>query len=256
MTYVDTHTHLDHGEVSAEVLVAEALAAGVDTIIQSGTDAPSSVLACVLAGRFPSVFATVGIHPHDAADVTEESWDLLDELVADPRVVGVGETGLDFYRDLSPRDAQETVFLRHIDLARRSGLPLVIHTREAEDRTLEMLAAHARDLTVVLHCFSMPRRLNEVVARGYYTSFAGNVTYKNALPLQEAAARVPAGHLLVETDAPYLTPEPLRGRPNAPDRVVHTYRFLAELRGMEVEALAGLVAENACRAFPGLSSAD
>jgi TatD DNase family protein len=252
VSFIDTHTHLDHCEPADDVLVQEALAAGVDTLIQSGTDAASSLVALELAQRFAPVFATVGIHPHDAAGVDPAAWDVLEQLVAEPKVVGVGETGLDFYRDLSPREAQEAVFLRHIDLARRTDLPLVIHTREAEERTLELLAAHARDLTVILHCFSMPARLDEVVARGYYLSFAGNVTYKNAAGLREAAARVPAHLILVETDAPYLSPEPLRGRPNAPDRVVHTYRFLARQRKMEMEELAAGVGENARRAYPGL----
>ena len=254
-TYIDTHTHLDHCEADAADVVAEAAAAGVELLIQSGTDVPSSWLAIAYAGRFPGVYATVGFHPHDAAAVTGPEWAEIVSLAEHPKVIGIGETGLDYYRDRSAREVQGEVFLRHIGLARAAGLPLVIHTREADEDSLALLAAHAADLTVVLHCFSMPDRLDEVVRRGYYVSFAGNVTYKNAAPLAAAAREVPLDRLLVETDAPYLSPEPLRGRPNAPANVVHTYAFVARTRGIAPADLADAVVANARRAFPRLAGA-
>ena len=212
VTYTDTHTHLDHCRDDAAALVRAAAEAGVTCMIQSGTDVASSRLAVELAERFPAVWATVGFHPHDAKTVDEAGMAAIEELTRHPRVVGVGEAGLDYYRDHSPRAVQLEVFGRHVDLARAAQLPLVVHTREADDHTLALLDEQARGLTVVLHCFSMPDRLGEVVARGYYVSFAGNVTYKNADALREAARRVPDELLLVETDAPYLTPVPFRGR--------------------------------------------
>ena len=171
----------------------------------------------------------------------------------DPRVVAVGETGLDFYRDRSPRDRQERVFVDQIGLARELGLPLVIHTRNADERSIPLLREHAEGLTVILHCFSMPERVEEFAGLGWYMSFAGNVTYRKAAALQDAARRTPAHLLLLETDAPYLTPEPLRGRPNSPANVVHTYDFVARLRDMSTADLAELVLANAAQAFPRLN---
>ncbi len=222
-------------------------------MIQSGTDAASSRVAVELAERFPAVWATVGFHPHDAKTVDEAGMVAIEELTHHPRVVGVGEAGLDYHHDHSPRPVQLEVFRRHIGLARAADLPLVVHTREADDHTLALLDEQARDLTVVLHCFSMPRHLGEVVSRGYFLSFAGNVTYKNAEALREAARTVPDELLLVETDAPYLTPVPFRGRPNKPAMVVNTYAALAGVRGVAPEALASLVLTNAGRAFSRLN---
>ena len=176
-------------------------------------------------------------------------------MARDPRVVGVGETGFDFFHDKWPHDVQEDAFLYHLDLARRMDLPVVIHTRDAAERTLAVLAEHAAGLTVILHCFSLPDRLDEIAGRGYYISFAGNVTYKNAPALQMAAAAAPAERLLLETDAPWLTPVPLRGRPNRPSLVVAVYEFVAGLRGVEGEALAAQVEKNVLRAFPRIAAA-
>jgi TatD DNase family protein len=249
---IDTHTHLDHADRPVDAQLAEAAACGVDLIIQSGTDLESSRVAVTLAETHPGVFATIGVHPHDAAAATAQDVEELRELAAHPKVVGVGETGLDFYRNRSPHTIQEQVFLTQIALARDLNFPLVIHTRDADARSVPLLREHARGLTVILHCFSMPERVEEFVEWGWYMSFAGNVTYKKSVALQEAARRVPAGRLLVETDAPYLTPEPLRGRPNTSAHVIHTYRFLAGLRDTRVEDLADLVLENAAAAFPRL----
>jgi TatD DNase family protein len=253
VTYTDTHTHLDHCRDDAAALVRAAAEARVTCMIQSGTDVASSRLAVELAERFPAVWATVGFHPHDAKTVDEAGMAAIEELTRHPRVVGVGEAGLDYYRDHSPRAVQAEVFRRHIDLARAADLPLVVHTREADDHTLALLSEQAEGLTVVLHCFSMPDRLDEVVSRGYYVSFAGNVTYKNAEALREEARRVPDELLLVETDAPYLTPVPFRGGPNTPALVVNTYAAIAGVRGVTPDELAATVRANVGRAFPRLN---
>ena len=250
---IDSHTHLDHCKEDAADLIREASAAGVAVIIQSGIDLASSRYSVDVAEKYPGVFATVGFHPQEAGNLDDEQMAGIEELTVNPRVVGVGETGFDFFHDRWPHEEQEDVFVRHMDLARRAGLPVVIHTREAEERTLSLLAEHAVDLTVILHCFSLPHRLEEVVARGYYLSFAGNVTYKNAPDLQAAALAVPADLLLLETDAPWLTPVPLRGRPNRPALVSHVYDFVAGLRGLTVDELAAQVEANVCRAFPRLA---
>ncbi|GAB4246584.1 MAG: TatD family hydrolase [Thermoleophilia bacterium] len=252
MTYIDAHTHLDHCKADPAALVAAARAAGVETIIQSGTDAVSSRRAVELAERFPEVWATVGFHPHDAKELDPAGQAAVEALVAHPRVLAVGEVGLDYHYDHSPQARQREVFAWHVGLAARAGLPLVVHTREADDHTLDLLAERAAGLTVVLHCFSMPERLEDVVARGYYLSFAGNVTFPKAAALQAAARAVPAERLLLETDAPYLTPMPHRGRPNTPALVAHTYAWVAGLRGVTVGALAAQVRENAVRAYPRL----
>jgi TatD DNase family protein len=198
----------------------------------------------------------VGLHPHDATELDERSLAELEALARRPGVVAIGECGLDFYRDRSPRDVQRHAFVAQIDLARRAGLPLVVHTREAGDETMELLARHAGDLAVVMHCFSLPQHLDECNARGYYASFAGNLTYKNAGDLRGAAARVREDLLMVETDAPFLTPVPYRGKPNSPARVALTAAALAEVRGWSLARAAAVTTANARRAFglPGTES--
>jgi len=251
--FIDSHTHLDHSDVDAAQLVSEAVSAGVGLIIQSGTDFESSLLAVQLAETHAQVFCTVGFHPQEAGLATDEHLAALEELTHHPRVVGVGETGFDFYHDKWPHEVQEEVLVRHLQSARRADLPVVIHTRDAAERTLAVLEEHGAGITVVLHCFSLPDRLEEVVDRGYYLSFAGNVTYKNATDLQDAARRAPADRLLLETDAPYLAPVPRRGRPNRPALVTHTYEFVAGLRGVSVGRLAEQVEANVLRAYARLA---
>lgn len=252
--FVDSHTHLDHCEEDAAFLVDDAAKAGVDLIIQSGIDLGRSRTSVALAERFPQVFAAVGFHPQESGLLDDEGRAGLEELVRHPRVVAVGETGFDFYRDYWPHQVQEDVFLYHLDLARRADLPVVIHTRDAADQTLRLLAEHADGLTVILHCFSLPERVDEVVERGYYVSLAGNVTYKNAASLQAAAKAVPVESLLLETDAPWLTPEPLRGRTNRPALVAKVYGFVAALRGVAVAELEAQVEANVLRAFPRIAA--
>jgi TatD DNase family protein len=252
---IDSHTHLDHCKEEPSLLVEDAVGAGVKVIIQSGIDLERSRYSVDLADRFPQVFATVGFHPQEAGLLDDQGRAGLEELVRHPRVVAVGETGFDFYRDYWPHDVQEDAFLYHIDLARRAGLPVVIHTRDAADRTLGVLKANAAGLTVIFHCFSLPDRLEEVIGCGYYISFAGNVTYRNAPSLQAAAQAVPDDLLLLETDAPWLTPLPFRGRPNRPALVAAVYEFVAGLRGIPVGQLEAQVEANAFRAFPRTAAA-
>jgi TatD DNase family protein len=235
-------------------MIADARQAGVGLIVQAGIDMARSQWSVELADRHAEVFATVGVHPHEAGHATEEHMASIERLTAHPRVVAVGETGFDFFHDFWPRDVQQEVFVRLIDLARRTDLPVVVHTRDAADATLSVLAEHATGVSVVLHCFSLPERLEEVVERGYYLSFAGNVTYKNATGLQAAAAAVPSSLILLETDAPWLTPVPWRGRPNRPALVAKTYEVVAGLRGVAVEELAVQIEKNLRAAFPRLAA--
>ena len=211
---IDTHAHLQGLEGGAGAAIEEAAAAGVGRIVCIGDSPELAEEAIVLARRHPGVVATVGLHPHRAELWSDAVRSRLDELLDDPAVVAVGETGLDYFRDRAPRDAQALAFAGQVVLAEKHRKPLVIHTREAADDTLAVLRG-ART-AVVLHCFSLPEHLDEVVERGWYVSFAGNVTYPSATDLAEAARRVPAELLLLETDCPYLSPVPHRGKPNRP----------------------------------------
>ena len=244
---IDSHTHLDRGPAPEAELVAAAREAGVGRILTIGIDADSRRAALAAAEQHDAVYAAIGHHPNHATGYTDAITEELRELAAHPRCLAIGETGLDDYRDYAPRPDQERAFRDHIDVARELGKPLVIHTRAAEDDTIATLAGHADGLEVILHCFSMPDRLDECVDRGWWISFAGNVTYPKAQDLAEAAERTPIDRLLVETDAPYLTPEPMRKHRNQPAYVVHTARFLAERRGVAYDELEAAVEANAAR---------
>jgi TatD DNase family protein len=246
---IDTHCHLDLIEAQVKDVLAGARQAGVDAVITVGISVPSSVQAVASAHSHPEVYATVGLHPHDARLWSDKTADELGRLARDERVVAVGECGLDYYRDLSPRDLQRRAFVGQIELARRVGKALVVHVREAADEALALLGEHAGGLTVVLHCFSQPQALDECLRRGYYISFAGNVTYKSAAELRAAARRVPDDRLLLETDAPFLAPVPFRGKDNLPERVVHTAALIAEVRGQDGRQMAVSTTNNARRAF-------
>jgi TatD DNase family protein len=246
---IDSHTHLHLCEGPDAELVAAADAVGVTRMLSVGTDGASSRTALAAAEAFPQVYAAVGCHPNEATGFDDADLAELRALAAHPRCVAIGETGLDFYRDLAPRSDQERAFAAQIALARETNKPLVIHTRAAEDATLAQLASEAGGCSVVIHCFSMPSRLEECLERGYAISFAGNVTYKNAADLAQAARRVPEDRLLVETDAPYLTPQAVRKERNQPAFVAHTVAFLAELRGVSVQEMGATVERNAARVF-------
>jgi TatD DNase family protein len=246
---IDTHCHLDRIDAPADEVVERARAAGVRRLATVGIDSDSVERAVAAAHEHEDVFAIVGRHPHEAAGFGEADLDAIERAAGDERVRAIGETGLDYFRDRSPRDEQRRAFEAQIDLARRLELPLVIHTREAEDDTFAILRERAPGITVVLHCFSAPSRLDECVERGYVCSFAGNVTYPKATELQAAARDVPDELLMVETDSPYLSPQPMRGKPNEPANVVETARHVAELRGVDYEQLDAVVEATAARVF-------
>ena len=246
---IDSHTHLDLCAPPVAELVAAAKAVGVRRMLTVGVDGPSCRAALGAAEAFPEVSAAVGRHPNAARGFDDADLAELRALAAHERCLAIGETGLDFYRDGAPRADQQRAFAAQIALARETGKPLVIHTRAAEDQTLSQLAGEAGGVSVVIHCFSMPDRLEECLERGYAISFAGNVTYKSASDLAEAARRVPEDRLLVETDAPYLTPQAVRKERNQPAFVAHTVAFLAELRGVSAQELGATVERNAARVF-------
>ena len=246
---IDSHTHLDRGPAPEDELVAAARAAGVRRILTIGMDSASCRAALDAADRHEEVYAAVGRHPNVAEGYDDAVTAELRELAAHPKCKAIGETGLDYYRDTAPRADQERAFAAQIALAHDTGKPLVIHTRAAEDDTVDTLAREADGLEVIMHCFSMPARLDECLERGWWISFAGNVTYPKAGDLAEAAERVPLDRLLVETDAPYLTPQVVRKERNQPANVVHTARFVAERRGIEYERLEAAVDANAARLF-------
>jgi TatD DNase family protein len=246
---IDSHTHLDRAPGSDAELVAAACEAGLKRILTVGTDTRSCHAAIAAAEAHDEVFAAVGRHPNDSTGYEDAVTEELRELARHPKVLAIGETGLDDYREYAPRADQERAFSAHMALARETGKPLVIHTRAAEDDTIAMLDREAQGLEVILHCFSMPERLDECLQRGWWISFAGNVTYPKAQDLAEAARRVPLDRLLVETDAPYLTPQARRKERNQPAFVVHTARFVAERRGIAYEELEAAVEANAARLF-------
>jgi TatD DNase family protein len=246
---IDSHTHLDScGPPNAE-LVAAAAREGVTRILTVGMDAATNRTALLAAEDFPQVHAAIGRHPNHAQGFDGADLADLEALAAHPRCVAIGETGLDYYRDYAPRADQERAFHAQIEVARDTGKPLIIHTRAAEDDTVSTLETRAQGLQVIMHCFSMPARLQECLAEGWWISFAGNVTYPKADDLAQAAERVPDDRLLVETDAPYLTPQPVRKERNQPAFVTHTARFVAERRGVAYEDLERLVDANAARLF-------
>ncbi|MFI0739873.1 TatD family hydrolase [Streptomyces sp. NPDC021100] len=268
----DSHTHLDMQDGTVAEALAKAAAVGVTTVIQVGCDLAGSRWAAETAAAHDAVWATVALHPNEAPRIVlgdPDGWsrqgarepggdaaldaalDEIDALAALDQVRGVGETGLDFFRT-GPEGvaAQERSFRRHIAIAKRHGKALVIHDRDAHDDVLRVLAEEGAPETVVFHCFSGDAAMAKVCAEaGYYLSFAGNVTFKNAQPLRDALAVAPLDRILVETDAPFLTPVPYRGRPNAPYLIPVTLRAMAAVKGVDEDALATAVAANTARAF-------
>jgi TatD DNase family protein len=240
---IDTHAHLDALEDPAGA-IARARAAGVERIIAIGSGLASAHATLAIAGDADGVAVAAGIHPHQAAD--DESVADLAALAGDD-LVAIGEIGLDYYRDYAPHEDQRRLFVEQLALARELGKPVIVHTRAAEADTAALLEDF--DGTVVMHCFSSPELLPVVLERGYYVSFAGNVTYPKAADLREAAAKVPPDRLLTETDCPYLAPQQVRGKTNEPAYVVHTVASLAETRGEDLDELARRIDANAAAAF-------
>jgi TatD DNase family protein len=247
---VDTHCHLFLMEDDPSAVTAAARAAGVDRLVCVGVDPESSRRSLDLAESLRGVFATAGVHPHDASTFDRAAGSTIEELLMHPLVVGVGETGLDHYRRLSPPDDQERAFRTHIALSRETGKPLVVHVREAWPDALRILAEERAE-RVVLHCFSGDEAVAaEAAARGYFLSFAGNLTYPSAEPMRRAATSVSEDRLLVETDSPFLPPQAMRGRPNTPVGALTVVHTLAQLRGLDFDLMVQRTTENTLRAFP------
>jgi TatD DNase family protein len=246
---IDTHAHLDACSEPAAELLVRARSAGVERVVTIGSGIPSCRTALAIAEREQGVAAALGIHPHQAGDAGDTELSELHQLLGSPHAAAVGETGLDYYRDYAPRARQRETFRAQAAIAAELGLPLVVHTRAAEDDTLAILGELPAEVTVVLHCFSSPSLLPAALERGYFVSFAGNVTYPKADELRAAAAAVPANRLLAETDCPYLSPQPVRGRPNEPAYVVHVLAALAEARGEEQALLERRIEANAAVVF-------
>lgn len=244
---IDTHAHLDACDDDPGELLARARGAGVTRVVTIGTGIDSCRNALAIAAAHDGVVAVLGIDPHQAATVEATRVEELRELLGEPRVVAVGETGLDGHYGADTLREQRALFDAQLALADELELPVVVHTRAASAETAAALASF--EGTVVLHCFSEPDLLEPALERRYYVSFAGNVTYPNAGALRDVAARIPADRVLAETDSPYLAPQPLRGRPNEPANVIHTLAVLAEARGATVEGLVRDIDENAERAF-------
>ena len=254
MQLIDTHCHLDEDAFSPdrESVIANAVKSGVTRMLTIGTTAASSRSAVQIAEKFPSVVAVVGIQPNYTAEAKPDDWSVIEELATHPRVVAVGETGLDRYWDYAPIDLQADYFDRHLELSSRIEKPFVVHCREAEADVVAQLQRHAASgpLSGVMHSFSGDQATAEACLKmGMHISFAGMVTYKSAKDLRVVAAEIPSDRILVETDAPYLSPVPNRGKRNEPAWVRHTTECLAEGRGVTLEKLAAQTTENAMRLF-------
>jgi TatD DNase family protein len=251
---VDAHCHLDDvggGEDAAlRAAIERARVAGVGRMVTIGTDLATSRAALRIAAAHEGVWAAVGVHPHDATTLTDEALDELEALASDPKVVAIGEIGLDYFRDLSPRDVQQEAFRRQLALARRLGAPVVIHMRDAHRDVFGILEAAGAPERLVFHCFSGgPADAARCLELGGYVSFAGNISYKNAQDLRDACAIVPLDRLLVETDAPYLAPVPHRGKPNEPAFVPVVGAAVAAATGVSVEEIASATSANAASIF-------
>ena len=250
---IDTHCHLTFPQVRDRLtdILERARKAHVDTVITVGTDLNDSQRCIDLAEHHAEAFCTVGIHPHQAASAAPDAAQALTNLVDHPRVVAVGETGLDYHYDFSPQKAQQAIFHRQLDLAEQARLPVVIHCREAFDDTLAILAEHPHVPGVVFHCFTgSPEQAKAVLDRGWMLSMTGVVTFARSDELRTVASNVPDDRLMVETDAPYLSPEPVRKqRTNEPANMVHTGRLLAKVRGQSFADLARVTTANARNFF-------
>lgn len=252
---IDSHTHLFLCERDEAELVAAAQAAGVGRMLNVGLDEETNGRAVAAAERYPEVYASAGRHPTSASGFDEAAAQRIAALAGHERVRAIGETGIDYYRESAAREEQRRAFEAQVEIAREHALPIVIHARDPEGETgaiddvFEILDARAGETPVILHCFSAPWRLDDAVERGWYCSFAGHTTYPGSGALREAAANLPDELLLVETDAPYLAPQDVRGKPNEPAYVVSTARAVAEARGVSYEELEDTVEANARALF-------
>lgn len=248
---IDTHCHLEMKQFDEDrsAVIERARAAGMEYLITISSDLESCEGAVSLAEQYDFIYATVGLHPHDAKDLSDTAFERIRKLSVSPKVVAIGETGLDFYYDHSPREVQREVFARQLSFAKERDLPVIIHSRDAQDDTLRILE-ESGVRKGVMHCFSGDVAMaQQAMSLGFHISFAGPVTFKNTSSLKEVAKMVPDDLLLIETDAPYLTPEPLRGKRNEPAFLVHTAQHIAELRGVTREDIDRLTTLNAQRLF-------
>ena len=251
LSLIDTHCHLEMDEFDPdrEEVIKRAKDAGIEAIITIGSDLEGNIGGLELSKKYDFIYSSVGFHPHDAKDFTEDIFNQIKTWVKREKVVAIGEIGLDYHYDNSPREIQKDVFMRQIQYAKEIGLPVIIHSREAKRDTLEIIKGSGINKGV-LHCFSGDIDMAErAMAMGFYISIAGPVTFKNARKPKEIAKMIPDDYLLIETDAPYLTPEPFRGRRNEPSYIVHTAKAIAELRGITLEDLSRITTINAKRLF-------
>ena len=250
---IDSHAHLTDKRLRSDLegVLLRAAEAEVQVIVTVGTDPADNRAVATLVDQVPGVVGTVGVHPHDAKVVTDEVLAEMAELAAAPRIVAIGETGLDFYRDLSPRDRQEMAFVQQIHLARELSLPLVVHSRDAHERTLAILERESGgEVRGVMHCFSGDMAIaRRVLALGMHIGIAGPVTYPKSEKLQQVATHVPLERLLVETDCPYLAPQRYRGKRNEPAYVMYVAEEIARLRGLSFDEVARATADNAAALF-------
>ena len=248
----DSHAHIDDEkfDIDREEVIQRAIDNGVTGIINVGASMESSARSIALAEEYEGIYAAVGIHPHDAKDALDTEYEQLVRWTALEKVVAIGEIGLDYYYDFSPREVQRSVFIHQLDVARQTNMPFIIHDRDAHGDLLEILKKEAKGLKGVLHCFSGSLEMaNEVIRMGLYVSIAGPVTFKNAAKLPEIVTKVPLEYLLVETDSPYLTPQPYRGKRNEPAYVKLVAEQVANLRGIEMDVLAKATSENVKKLF-------
>lgn len=252
MEWIDVHAHLNMLEEGVEAAIANAKAVGVKKIITIGTEPGDHPLVLEIARKYyPDVYCTLGVHPHDGKVYTEAAGKFIEAHLSEPCVVAVGEIGLDYYYDQSPRKEQQDAFRAQLEIAKRTGMPVEIHTRDAEEDTVEILKEFKGSVTGVIHCFTGTEWLaRQSLDLGYNISISGVVTFKNADSLREIVRMLPLDRIHVETDAPFLAPIPMRGKKNTSAYVVHTAKFVAELKGISLEQLCEQTRQNALKMFP------
>ncbi len=252
MRLFDTHAHLDDErfDEDRESLISSLKENNISLVVNVGADMKTSRNAIKLAEKYDLIYAAVGVHPHDVKDMKEEDFVELEQMSNHEKVVAIGEIGLDYYYDNSPREIQREFFIKQVELANKLNLPIIIHSRDASMETYEILKEYKKDIGCVLHCFSQSIEMAKLyLDLGCHISFAGPLTFKKSNKLKEVAKIIPIDKIFIETDAPYLTPEPYRGRRNDPSKVRYVAQELATLRGMTVEEIAEITMENAVKFF-------
>lgn len=252
MKLFDTHAHLDDErfDEDREQIIEQIKQDGISLIVNPGADMKSSRAAIKLAEKYDFIYAAVGIHPHDVKDITEADLIELEQMAKHEKVVAIGEIGLDYYYDNSPRELQREYFIKQIELANKLSLPIIIHSRDASMETYEILKGHKKDIGCVLHCFSQSLEMAELYLKiGCHLSFAGPLTFKKSSKLKEVARNIPLDKIFIETDSPYLTPEPYRGRRNDPSKVRYVAEELSKLRAISVDKIAEITMNNAIEFF-------